>query len=87
LMLGHFTHFGVEERKEVADLANEKGIILFLVPKADTRTSLVFLVFQFFADTLIAFGIQLDARLKHVHSETLTQTFRLSTSTKAYGMV
>jgi hypothetical protein len=30
---------------QVADLANEKGVVLFLVPKADTGTSLVFLVF------------------------------------------
>jgi peroxiredoxin Q/BCP len=31
---------------QVADLANEQGVVLFLVPKADTGMLLVFLVFR-----------------------------------------
>lgn len=62
---------------QVANLASEKGVILFLVPKADTRASknnprgTIMLILFFFVLT------QLGARIRRVGFAIVTQILRL----------
>ncbi len=68
-----------DEDVDVATLAAEKGVILFLVPKADTREHHNYIRI---ADWyLIGDGLQRVARSKPAVSVTYTPTSRRSTST------
>jgi hypothetical protein len=60
-----------EEDVDIATLTSEKGVILFLVPKADTRKLYIkYLICQ----VLIVPPLKLDVPAKHVVSETFTRT-------------
>lgn len=62
---------------KIAEIAKEKGVVFFLVPKADTRKSSSRFRVVFLSDSRYS-SIQLAAQLKHVASVIATKSSRSS---------